>query len=59
MIRELDLSLYIGLDKSGNQVNSFLITGRKHMFSSSNMKYIDTFWWEKASYQELWSILFA
>ena len=25
------LLLFIGLDKSGNQVNSFLINGRKHM----------------------------
>ena len=62
----------IDLDKSGYQVNSFLISRRKHilwviirsrgasneyphhMFLSRNKKNIDTFWLEKAPYQELW-----
>ena len=28
----------------------------QHMFSSRNKKNIDTFWWKKVPYQELWSM---
>ena len=56
----------IGLDKSGYQVNNFLISQRKymlwvlirneytqHMFLLRNKKNIDMFWLKKAPYQEL------
>ena len=63
---DLNQTSPIGLDKSGYQVNSFLISRRKHMlwvgasneypqpmFLSRNKKNIDTFWLEKVPYQEL------
>ena len=61
-VTRISVVFIIGLDKSGYQVNSFLISRRKHMLwvlirsaSARNEKNIATFGLKKVPYQELCS----